>query len=83
MSEPPAESHDGIPDGEDTPDLEAILRISQGITPDMDTSITTLATVHARWRKAWSDTGAFSDEESFELVRVLVAASAGGVRSLG
>ena len=81
MSEQPADpdGSEGIPE---QPDLEAILRASQGITPDMDTSITALAAVHARWRTAWTDTGKFSDEEAFELVRILVAASSGGIRSL-
>jgi|HubBroStandDraft_3_1064219.scaffolds.fasta_scaffold1624480_2 hypothetical protein len=88
MSEQPPETPevpgDGqVPeDGESTPDLEAILRASQGITPDMDTAVDALAAVHARWRQAWAETGAFSPDETFELVRILVAASAGGIRSL-
>ena len=80
MSEQPE-----TPDGQDgsQPDLEEILRASQGITPDMDGAITSLAAVHAQWRRAWADTGTFTDEETFELVRILVAASAGAIRSLG
>lgn len=83
MSEPPAEPQDGLPGDGEVPDLEAILRASQGITDGMDTGITALAAVHALWRRAWRDTGAFTDEETFELVRILVAASSGGIRSLG
>jgi hypothetical protein len=80
MSEQPE-----IPDGQDgsLPGLEEILRRSQGITPDVDGAITAMAQIHANWRQAWTDTGRFSDEESFELVRILVAASAGAIRALG
>ena len=78
-------ARESVPDepGTSVPDLEAILRASQGITPDMASGISTLASVHAQWRQAWADTGRFTDEEAFELTRILVAASAGGVRSLG
>lgn len=65
------------------PDLEEILRASQGLTPDIDAAIRSMAQIHADWRQAWEATGQFSPEESFELVRILVAASAGGIRSLG
>jgi hypothetical protein len=76
MSEQP-EDREEIP-----PDLEEILRRAQGITPDMDGAIRAMAAVHAQWRQAWRETGEFTDEEAFELVRLLVAASAGGIRSL-
>lgn len=65
------------------PGLEEILRRSQGITPDMDGAIQAMAQIHANWRQAWTDTRKFTDEETFELVRILVAASAGGIRALG
>jgi len=65
------------------PGLEELLRASQGITPDMTGAISAMASVHAQWRQAWADTGKFTDEETFELVRLLVASSAGGIRSLG
>lgn len=68
--------------GEDAPDLEAILRASQGIRPDFLALAGQMAQVHAEWRKAWMATGVFSDDEAFELVRILVASSAGGIRSL-
>ena len=77
MSEQPEDRED-VP-----PDLESIYRASQGITPDMDGAIRAMASVHAQWRAAWRETGEFSDEETFELVRLLVASSAGGIRSLG
>lgn len=64
------------------PDLEAILRASQGITPDVDGAIRAMASVHARWREAWMETGRFTEQEAFELTRILVAASSGGVRCL-
>lgn len=64
------------------PDLEAILRASQGIGPDIDGAIRAMASVHAQWREAWLETGKFSEQEAFELVRILVASSAGGVRCL-
>jgi hypothetical protein len=64
------------------PDLEEILRISQGITPDMDAAVLAMAAIHAQWRKAWVETGGFTEQESFELVRILVASSAGAIRSL-
>jgi hypothetical protein len=69
--------------GPGAPDLEAILAASQGIGPDTPGAISAMTTVHSMWRRAWAETGAFSDEESFELVRILVAASAGGLRALG
>ena len=47
-----------------------------------DQVIETMATIHARWRRAWRDTDEFSDEEAFELVRILVASSAGAIRAL-
>jgi hypothetical protein len=81
MSEQPPEQPEG--EGESVPDLEAILRSSQGISDGIDASITALAAVHARWRQAWTDTGTFTSEEAFELVRVLVARTAGGLGSLG
>lgn len=62
--------------------LEEILRASQGITPDMGGAIRSMAQIHADWRDAWTATGRFSDEETFELVRIIVARSAGGLRSL-
>jgi hypothetical protein len=65
------------------PDLEEILRASQGLTPDIDAAIRSMAQIHADWRQAWEATDQFSSEEAFELVRILVAASAGGIRSLG
>lgn len=65
------------------PDLEDILRASQGIAPDFLSMAGQLATIHAEWRKAWEATGQFSSEEAFELVRILVASSAGGIRALG
>jgi hypothetical protein len=70
------------PDPDSGPDLEAILRASQGITADMDGAIRAMTAVHAQWRRAWTETGAFNDLEAFELVRIMVAASAGGVRCL-
>jgi hypothetical protein len=63
--------------------LEAILRASQGITPDMGGAVRATAQIHADWRDAWTATGRFSDEETFELVRIIVAASAGGIGALG
>lgn len=69
----------GVP----VPDLEELLRRSQGIVPEHDKAIEIMTAIHARWRKAWEDTGAFSSEEAFELVRILVATSAGGIRALG
>jgi hypothetical protein len=62
--------------------LEEILRASQGITPDMSGAVRAMAETHAMWRQAWTDTGRFSDDEAFELVRIIVATSAGGLRSL-
>lgn len=67
---------------QDSPDLEAIFRASQGLTPDMDGAIRAMASVHAQWREAWMETGKFTEQETFELVRILVASSAGGVRCL-
>lgn len=77
MSEPPPEHEPAEP-----PDLEAILHASLGIGDGADRAITALAAIHAQWRTAWRETGQFTDEETFELVRILVAASAGGLRSL-
>ena len=70
----------GIPAAE-VPGLEAILRASQGITPDVDGAIRAMASVHAQWKAAWLENG-FTEQETFELVRILVASSAGGVRCL-
>jgi hypothetical protein len=67
----------------DSPDLEEILRASQGITPDTDGAMRAMATLHAMWRRAWRDTGEFTEEETFELVRIMVASASGGIRSLG
>lgn len=64
------------------PDLEAILRASQGIGPDVDGAIRAMASVHAQWRDAWIETGKFTELETFELVRILVATQAGGCRCL-
>lgn len=77
MSEQPGEN------GREVPDLEAILREAQGLTPDISAGIRGLAAIHAEWRQSWLDTGKFSEQESFELIRVLVATAAGGIRSLG
>jgi hypothetical protein len=63
--------------------LEEILRASQGITPDMGGAVRAMAQIQADWRQAWEDTGKFDSREAFELVRILVAASAGGIRALG
>jgi hypothetical protein len=71
------------PEEPEVPDLETILRASQGISPDMGGAIQAMAQIHADWRQAWEATGRFSSEEAFELVRILVASSAGGIRSLG
>lgn len=68
----------GVPDA---PGLEAILRASQGITPDIDSAIRAMASVHAQWKEAWLEAG-FSEQETFELVRIIVASSAGGARCL-
>ena len=85
MSELPPEPdpNDRLNRPGEPPDLEEILRRSQGITPDTDQAVEFLAALHARWRRAWRDTGEFSDDESFELARILVAVSAGGLRQLG
>ena len=80
---------DRVPEGLDCgrcspgrqPDLEAILRASQGIPGDLDGAIRAMASVHAQWKAAWTETG-FSEQEAFELVRVLVACSSGGGRCL-
>ena len=64
------------------PDLESIFRASQGFGPDVDGAIRTMASIHAQWRAAWTETGKFSEQESFELVRIIVASSSGGVRCL-
>jgi hypothetical protein len=64
------------------PDLEEILRASQGIGPDIPAAIRAQATIHAEWRQAWLDTGKFSEHESFELVAILVTVSAGGLGSM-
>jgi hypothetical protein len=68
---------------DDIPGLEDILRASQGIGPDFLAMAGQLASIHAEWRKAWENTGVFDHSESFELVRILVASSAGGIRFLG
>lgn len=65
------------------PDLEAILRASQGMGgPDVDSAIRAMASVHAQWRDAWTETGRFTELETFELVRIIVATSSGGCRCL-
>jgi hypothetical protein len=71
-------------DGEDSepPDLESLYRMAQGIMPEHDQMIETMAAIHARWRKAWRETGEFSDAESFELARIIVAGMTGAIRSL-
>jgi hypothetical protein len=69
-------------DADEPPDLEALYNLAKGIMPEHDQMIETMAAIHARWRKAWQDTDAFSDEEAFELVRILVASSAGAIRAL-
>lgn len=71
----------GIPASE-VPGLEAILRASQGITPDVEGAIRAIASVHAQWKAAWLETNQFSEQEIFELVRILVASQFGGVRCL-
>lgn len=73
---------DEPPPGAEVPDLETILRMSQGITPDFSGAIRSMAGIHAEWRQAWAETGQFSEAETFELVRILVATSAGGISSL-
>lgn len=80
---PPAAGAAAEPDGDgEVPDLEEILRLSQGIVPEHDRAIEALAAIHARWRRAWRDTDEFTDAETFELVRILVASSAGAIRAL-
>ena len=69
-----------VPPG--VPDLEALLRLSQGITPDTDEAIEALAALHGRWYKAWVETGIFTEYQAFELVRILVAGATGSLRSL-
>lgn len=64
------------------PDLEAILRASQGIGPDIPAAIRAQAAIHAEWRQAWMDTGKFDPQEAFELVAILVCVSAGGLGSM-
>lgn len=78
MSEPAPEDPP-----EDPPDLEAILRQSLGIGEETDQAIAAMAVIHAQWRKAWRETGEFTDAEGFELIRVMVATATGGLRSLG
>lgn len=73
---------DEQPDPAELPDLEAILRDIHGISPDMGDALRAMAQLHADWRQAWTDTGQFSAEEAFELVRLLVVTSAGGLRAL-
>ena len=63
------------------PDLESIFRASQGLPPDGESAIRALASTHAMLKSAWTEAG-FSDQEAFELVRVIVASSAGGIRCL-
>lgn len=65
------------------PDLEELLRRSQGIADEHDHAIEILAAVHARWYRAWTETGGFSQEQAFELVRIMVATAMGGLRALG
>lgn len=66
---------------DEPPDLEALYNMAKGIMPEHDQMIETMAAIHFRWRKAWEESG-FSDGEAFELVRILVASSAGAIRAL-
>jgi len=78
----PAEPHDENGEHAELPDLESLLHMAQGLDPEGLSAIDAMATIHSRWRRAWAETGAFTDEETFRLVVILVAVSAGGLRSL-
>jgi hypothetical protein len=80
MTEQP-EDPDPQPGGQ-VPDLEALLHQAQGITPDFLGSVSAMAEMHAQWRRAWQETGAFTEQETFEMTCILVCVSAGGLRSL-
>ena len=75
---------ENVPEPEDAgaASLEQILQQLQGIDPGAPGMIASMASVHAMWMQAWLDTEKFTREEAFELVRILVATSTGGLRSL-
>lgn len=79
------EPDDQEDDGREIPPaaLKQILDQIQGIDPGAEGMIAAMAEIHAKWFRAWTDTGAFDADHAFELVRILVATSAGGVRILG
>lgn len=58
------------------PDLEQLLKMSQGLTGPAEQAIETMSAVHARWYRAWIEND-IPEHRAAELLRVMVAAGCG------
>lgn len=77
VSEPPPEPSDLEP-----PDLEQILKMSQGIAGPMDQVIESMSAIHAQWYKSWVENG-IPEPQAAVLLRVMVAVNCGGSLHFG
>lgn len=70
------------PGAEEPPDLEQLLKMSQGLTGPMDQVIKTMSAVHAQWYKAWIENG-IPEPQAGAMLRVMLAVNCGATLHLG
>lgn len=75
-------SPEHVPEPGEQPDLEQLLKISQGIAGPVDQAIGTMSAVHAQWYQAWIENG-IPEHQAGAMLRVMIAVNCGATLVLG